>query len=270
MEHRARVFCRSLGAIAATVTFLTSCAQLTESTPSSSRFAAVNIVAKATGSGRAMANATVIFFDAISAAVPNSALQQTDQCTFANVDTTTVVTRGVKKAGTSVGLLVGTTALTLPYDAGLFRYANPVNTPFSYATGDVAQATLPDGGEVFPASAISVRLAEPLLPGPLVLPVSGQALVVTWNAVSDTSSAIILQLKYANPTTSTYANEQVICSLKDDGRYDVPAGGLTAFLASPANRRSLQLTRWRTKESSIDSKTLLHIATSVDTVIVFP
>lgn len=270
MQYRSRVFRPSTVACFATIALQTSCAQLTESTPTSSRFAAVNIVAKATTSGRASANATVIFFDAISAAVPNSALQQSDQCTFANIDTTTVVTRGVNKAGTSIGLLVGTTALTLPYDAGLFRYANPVSTPFSYATGDVAQATLPDGGDVFPASAISVRLAEPLLPGPLTLPVSGQALAVTWNAAADTSSAIILQLRYANPTSSTYANEQIICSLKDDGRYDVPASGLTAFLVSPANRRSLQLTRWRTKESSIDARTLLHIATSVDTVIVFP
>ena len=204
MSSRQRLLRNRAVAMVLLTSHLGACAKLTETTPTSNRFAAVNIVAKATGTTRASANATVIFFDAISTAVPNSQLNQTDQCTFANVDTTSNVTRGINKAGASVALAVGTTTVTLPYDANLFRYANPATTPFPYATGDAAQVSIPDAGDVFPASTISVRLAEPLLPGAITLPVSGQPLVVTWNAVSgDTTSAIILQLKYANPATSS-------------------------------------------------------------------
>lgn len=252
------------------VPVLSACTKLTESTPVLNRYGAVNITAKPTSTTRASANATVIFFQSYSASVPNSATQQSDQCTFATVDTTTTVTQGVGKAGDAVAFTIGATSLSLPYDLLLFRYANPTTAPITYASGDLVQVVIPGATDVFPASSISVRLAEPMIPGAIALPASGLPLSVTWNAASDTTSAIILSLRYANPSTSAYGNEQIFCALRDDGKYDIPASALTAFLASPNNRRSLQLTRWRTNQLLIDAHTLLHIATSVDSTVVFP
>jgi hypothetical protein len=115
-----------------------------------------------------------------------------------------------------------------------------------------------------------VPLAEPVLPGDLQVPPFGAPLNVTWTASADTTSAIVLSLKYANPITSPYANEQIYCTLKDDGAFSLPATALTYFLAAPGASRTLQLTRWRTRALLIDDKTLLHIASSVDTIIKFP
>ena len=258
-----------IGAVA--LSALGACNSLTESNPSPNRYASISIKARNGASNRATANATAIFFEAFTAAVPNSALSQTDQCVYAAVDTTISVTKGVKKAGASVSLGIGSGSITLAYDDVLFRYANPVASPFGYAAGDNVQASILGDAAVYPASSIAVRLAEPLIPGTITVPTTTAPMVFSWNspAAGDTTSAIILSLRYSNPATIGYANEQIYCALKDDGNHQLPTSALTAFLASPNDKRSLVLTRWRTRELLVDAKTVLHIASSVDTTLKF-
>ena len=259
-----------VGAACLAVLATAACTSLTDANPTPNRYGSVSIRARNTTGGRASASATAIIFEAYTAAVPNSALQQTDQCVYAAVDTATPNVKGVKKAGAAVSLTYGSSNVSLPYDDIYFRYSTPENQPFSYGAGDVVQANIPGDGTVYPAANISVRLAEPLIPGSIAVPTGTTPMAFSWNASNDSTAAIILSLRYANPTTSTYANEQIYCSLRDDGAHLLPTSALAAFLASPADKRALQLTRWRTRETLIDSRTILHIATSVDTTITFP
>ena len=261
---------RVIASLLAATTAAAACSKLTESNPTPNRYGAVNIKAHGASASSASANATVIFFEAFSAAVPSSVLQATDQCAYATVDTATTFTTGVKKAGDQVTLSIGTKTVNLPYESGLFRYANVATSPFNYSSGDAVVANIPGATDGFPSASISVRLAETLIPGAVAIPTPAAPLVVTWNASSDTTAAILLSLRYSNPTTSSYPNEQIFCSLKDDGKFEIPASGLTAFLAAPNASRSLRLTRWRTRESLLDPKTILHIATSIDTTVKFP
>lgn len=254
----------------AATTFTVACSKLTEANPTVNRYGAVNITARGSSASSASASATVIFFEAFSAAVPSSVLQATDQCAYSTVDTTKSFPSGVKKAGDQVTLSIGANTVTLPYESGLFRYANVATSPFTYRSGDAVVANIPGSTDGFPSASISVRLAETLIPGAVAIPAPGAPLAVTWNASTDTTAAILLSLRYNNPTTSSYPNEQIYCSLKDDGKFDIPASGLTAFLAAPNASRSLRMTRWRTRESLLDPKTMLHIATSIDTTVKFP
>jgi len=249
---------------------LAACSSLDQTAPTTNRYASFSIRAKNSTSSRATATATGIIFEAYTAGVPNSALNRTDQCVYAPVDTTTAVVKGVKKAGTTATLGIGSTTVPLPYDDLLFRYSTPENVTFSYNRGDVAQASLPGAADVYPAATISVPLAEPIIPGTITVPTGTTPMVFAWNGPTDSTSAVILSLRYANPATSTYANEQIYCSLYDDGFYQIPTSSLTAFLASPNSKRALTLTRWRTREAFPDSRTILHIATSVDTTMTFP
>lgn len=263
-------FLPALGALLLSAS-LGGCSNLTESsTPTINRYAAVNITGRTASATQARATATVIFFEAISVQAPSSTLQQTEECVFSAVDTTVTPTIGQNRAGTTIGLTAGTTALQLAYSDTLRRYATPVGQPFTYSAGEQVQITIPGATDVFPAQTIGVRLAEPIVPGPVAAPAAGQPFTVTWNATNDATAAIILAVKYANPGTSSYANEQIYCALRDDGSHTIPATALTAFLASPPNRRSVTLTRWRTNEAQPDSRSLLHIATSVDTTVVVP
>lgn len=255
--------------VAAVAAVLGACTNLTEADPITNRYGSVSIRAKNAPNNRALANATVILFEAFTAAVPNSALQQADQCIYSQVDTTTAIVRGVKKAGTPVTLGIGGTNIVMPYDETYQRYANAENAPFTYASGDQAQISIPGDAGVYPASTIGVRLAEPIIPGPVSVPTGTTPMTFTWNAGSDSTSAIILSLRYANPATSPYANEQIYCALRDDGAHQLPTSALAAFLASANDKRVLQITRWRTRETLIDARTILHVATSVDTSITF-
>ncbi len=248
-----------------------ACTSLDNNNPDPNRYGSVSVIAKNSANGRAAASATAIFFEAYTAAVPSSVLQQTDQCVYAPVDTTTTITKGVKRAGATVTLGIGSGSIAMPYDSALFRYASSASVPIDYARGDVVTATIPGDAATYPASTISVKLAEPLIPGTISVPTGTTPMVFAWNApeASDTTSAIILSLRYANPATTTYANEQIYCALKDDGFHQLPTSALAAFLASPNSLRSLVLTRWRTREKTIDGRTVLHIASSVDTTLRF-
>ncbi len=260
---------RSLAALAALV--LGACTSLTESNPTANRYGSINVAAHNAAGGRASATATAIFFEAYAASVPNSLLSQTDQCVYSSIDTSTSPISGALKAGATVSIAVSGSTLAMPYDSTLHRYATSTTTPFGYGVGDALQVTIPGDPAVYPASTISVRSAEPLVPGVITVPTGTTPMNFSWNLPlsGDTTSAIILSLRYANPSTSATANEQIFCALKDDGVHALPTSALAAFLASPNDKRSLVMTRWRTRELSLDTRTILHIATSVDTTLTF-
>ena len=76
-----------LSAIAAAL--LTGCGALEQAAPTANRYASFSIRAKNSTSDRAVASATAIIFEAYTAGVPNSALNRTDNCVYAAVDTAT-------------------------------------------------------------------------------------------------------------------------------------------------------------------------------------
>ena len=253
-----------LGAVAS----VSGCNSLTDSSVGNDRFGAISISARNLSAKQGRASATMVVFDASSVSIPNSLLQQSDQCVYASVDTTTTTVRGQFRAGESVALAVGTQSLSLPFNTTLQRYATPEATPFTYTRGEEALITIPGEGSSFPASTISVKLAEPIIPEPVPALVAGQVLPIRWNGTSDSTSAIILSLRYANANTSV--TEQIYCALRDDGTVDIPANGVAVLMASPASRRSMVLTRWRTNEKVLNNTTLLHIVSTIDTTLSIP
>lgn len=259
-----------LGVLGLVLATAGACNSVAVSEPVQRRLGAIAIQGRATSATQVDATATVVVFDVLSAPFPNSSLSQTDQCVFLPVDTTTVVTRGVKRAGASVALQVAGRSTTLPFDAALLRYATPESTTFVYSAGEIAQVTIPGESGTFPAASISVPLVAPILPGAVALPAAGQPLTVTWQPGTDASAAVILSVKYSNPASVPFANEQILCRLRDDGMHTIGGSNLVQLLATPAARRSLTLTRWRTNEVVIDDRTLLHIVSSVDTTLAIP
>ncbi|MEP6763909.1 MAG: hypothetical protein ABJB66_06340 [Gemmatimonadaceae bacterium] len=228
----------------------------------------MSIRATAAANANAAATSTAIFFEAYSAGVPDSR-NQINSCVFSTVDTTTQIVTGVKKAGTAVSLQIGANAssatIPLTFDESFKRYASAGAT--TYSSGDSVKVNIPGETGGFPASTISVRLAEPLLPGTVTLPATAAPLTITWNASPDTTSAIIISLKYANPATSSYANQQILCALKDDGTETIPSDAIGAVLLSPPGLRSLLLTRWRTQVLNPDANSVLHIVSVMDTLV---
>lgn len=252
----------SLGALAL---FGAACKELEHTVAPVNQYGAINVAAKSASATSARGVATAIFFEALSAAVPNSAQQQDDACAFQPFDSIPSPSIGQNRAGETLALTVGSSNLSLAFDQNGLRYATPGTSPFTYQPGDAATVTIP-GSDKFPASTISVKLAEPVVPGPIVVPAGAQPFVVTWTGTNDPTAAMLISLRYALGTSATANMEQIYCSAKDDGRFEIPANALTSFFAAPASSRSLSLTRYRTNEAQLASNALLHIASTADTV----
>lgn len=261
---------RPLAAALLGAAVLTACSSITESKAKLSNYGAITITGKNAPANRATATINAVFFQGLSATAPNSALQQGDQCAYAFIDSTTGSATGSLKVGESLALTFGGASVTMPYSTAFSRYEPATGVPLTYAVGDAATISVPGAAGSFPAASISVKLAEPIKPGPLVIPAAGLPLDVTWNATNDASAAIILSVRYGATPTATVQNEQIYCALKDDGAFQVPASGLGAFLASPSALRSATLIRWRTQEVRPDSSSLLHIVSTIDTIVRFP
>lgn len=253
-----------------TTTAFAACANVADPDISFSNYGAVTITGKNAPAGRATATINAVFFRGLSADAPKSALQQGDQCSFALIDTTTGSGTGSLKAGNNLSLTIAGTNVVLPFSTALSRYEPAAGTALGYAAGDAATLNVPGAAGTFPAASISVKLAEPILPGPLAIPAAGSPLNVTWNATNDATAAIILSVRYGATPTATVQNAQIYCAVKDDGVFQVPSVGLAAFLASPSALRSVTLVRWRTQEARPDASSVLHVVTSVDTIVRFP
>ncbi len=260
---------RSFGVMATCALSLAGCLRTLETEGDLQKFGAVVVTGLPSDPGKSDASATAVFFQAFSANVPNSR-NQINSCQFSVVDTTTREPIGQMRAGPTITMRVGTGAnalsTTLAFEQPRVRYASAGG--IEYAAGDSVTLDIPGDATGFPVAVIKTRLAEPLTVQDVTVQPVGFPMAVRWNASSDTTTAVYISLKYANPPTRTYANEQVLCSLRDDGTEDIQAAALTAFHASPVALRSLTVTRWRTAIANPAEKTLLHIVSTVDVPVV--
>lgn len=249
---------------------LSGCSSLTETDAVLNRYGAITITGQNAAAARATATVTAVFFEGLSASAPNSAREQSDQCQYAFLDTSGTASTGSLVVGDNLAMTFAGAVVPLPYSTALLRYQPASGTVLTYGAGDAATVSIPGAGALFPAATISVKLAEPILSGPVVVPATGAPLDVTWNSTSDATAGVILSVRYGATTTATAANEQIYCTLKDDGAFQVPSTGLGSFLSSPPALRSIALIRWRTNEVRPTATTLVHIVSTVDTIVRFP
>lgn len=248
---------------------LAACSNLSGSDVQPNRYGALNVQAKNNGSGAAVGLATMIFFKGVSVSVPNSSNSQFDQCIISRIDTTSTATTGMNSVGSGLTMSIAGRAIPMPYNSAALRYESGANQ-VTYNSGESVTINVPDAGTVFPLSTLTLKLAEPIIPSALTLPAANADWLVRWNGTNDGVSSIQLQLRYATSGSVTAPNEQVYCVLQDDGSATLPASYLTGFLASPNALRSLRLLRWRTNERVVDANTLLHLTSTIDTVVTFP
>ncbi|MES2522354.1 MAG: hypothetical protein V4617_06640 [Gemmatimonadota bacterium] len=252
-------------ACAVLVPFAAACGGLTDTSSEIGRYAAVTITARSTSATAATGTATAIVFDSYSALVPNSTLERRETCQVLTYTPTVNELRGQLRAGNAVGFSVGASNLSLEYDDNRMRYSLPAAGTFTYGRGDVATITIPGVAQGYPASSISVKLAEPVIPGAMVNPTPGLPFTVLWNETGDPTALVIISLRYGSSAGSI--GEQIYCTATDDGQFELSSSALLSFHASPAATRNLSITRFRTNQTLLDPRTLLHVGTSADTVI---
>ena len=264
--NKTRVTAAKRWAAVLLLTPMASCLNVVDNNNNLYLFGAITVRGLGGGVAQSAATTSGVFFSALAANVPDSRGVQ-NSCAFSAVDTVTRAEQGDLRAGAALALLTGAgsnkSTISLPYNSINSNYVGA--SGFTYKSGDSATISVPGESGGFIASTVSVRLAEPIVPEDITVPLANSPMTVRWNP-GDSTSAIILSIKYANPINSTYANEQVLCSLRDDGLEDIAATALGPFLQSPANKRSIKITRWRTQVAQPNLRSILHIVSTVDSM----
>lgn len=112
-------------------------------------------------------------------------------------------------------------------------------TPGSEVTFSIPGA--PDG---YPPSTLAGLTAGPYTLGPIdTLPDETVGLSISWSPAGDDSSAVNLSLQYATQGSSVL-DEQIFCSLRDDGAYMIPARLIDGWRSSTGPRH-VDSYRWR-------------------------
>lgn len=131
-----------------------------------------------------------------------------------------------------------------------------------FIPGDTLAITVPGSASGFPASAVSVRTAEPFTHSAIGIPSENQSLTVTWTPAPSPGSQMTFSLRYANATATNGINEQVFCSFIDDGAAVIRADYLNGWRTALNDQRSTRVVRIRSREVQVDTRTRLSVISS--------
>jgi hypothetical protein len=215
------------------------------------------------------ATPTATFFTSQPTDLPNSRIT-TDQCgTFSYVPES--FTPGNLQAGEALQVLVGGNSFSMSERANLPRvYGLTSGGSFPYAAGDSARISIPGQAGGFPPGQVAVRLAEPLELAPIVVTEADQDLAFQWETNGDANSSVIISLRYTTAVTTEVPDAQLLCIVRDNGSYSIPAGTLGIYYSSNPASRAVNVLRWRTNSAQIDERSQLYVVSTVDTTFVLP
>jgi hypothetical protein len=101
--------------------------------------------------------------------------------------------------------------------------------PTVYPGTDTATVTLPGAAGGFPALTMRARVVENYEAQPVADSGDASGLVLQWTPATQTGTTMQIQLRYKTDPAFELPNEQVICSVVDDGDFRVPASALLGW-----------------------------------------
>lgn len=129
-----------------------------------------------------------------------------------------------------------------------------------YTPGDTLRVVFP--GATFPAGALSVRTAEGFTHDTIIVPATGAGLPLTWTTTPAGGSQMTVSLRYNNGFQTTGLNEQVFCSLIDDGNATIPTAYLDGWRQALNDERQTRMARVRSSEVVLDQRTRVTLISS--------
>lgn len=259
-----RVLRQSLLPIAA-ASLLTGCLD-SEGFETNNRYGSITIESSGATNGRAQATAVASFFRGNELTLPTSRITA-DNCGTFNY-TTETFTPGDLTAGNELQLQVGAASYRMAESPQVPRlYVLSGQQSFAYGTGDSLRVSVPGSPGGFPAGQVAVRLAEPVQLGPVSGGAINEDFPVSWTSSGDENSSVIVSLRYTTSATTTTPNAQVLCIVRDNGGFAVPANLLGNYYTSNPVARELNVMRWRTNTATVDDRTTIYIVSTADTTI---
>lgn len=138
---------------------------------------------------------------------------------------------------------------------------------FPFHPGENVTITVPGVAGGFASGTISVQTARGFTLGPIdPSPPVDETLDLTWTPAGDDSTKILISLQYG--VGQIQANQQIFCSLLDDGAAEVPAVLVTQWRTATTGSRKFEAARWRVSAKEVSGGILLVVsAFEVDGVV---
>jgi hypothetical protein len=162
-------------------------------------------------------------------------------------------------------ITVSTAALTkflLPViGANGESYVLETTDRFPFHPGETVSITVPGAPGGFATGMISVITARGFTLGPIEpQPPAGDPLELTWSPAGDDSTKMLVSLQYSVTVNQIEPNEQIFCSLVDDGAAQVPSVYLAGWRNATLGSRRYEAARWRVATKEVTGGVLLAIS----------
>lgn len=132
-------------------------------------------------------------------------------------------------------------------------------TDFSFRPGERVTVTVPGAPGGFTNGTIDVITAHGFTLGPIApTPAPDESLDLTWTPAGDDSTKMLISLQYG--VGQLQANQQIFCSLIDDGSAEIPPILLTQWRTATTGSRAVEAARWRVSAKEVTGGVLLVIS----------
>jgi hypothetical protein len=164
-------------------------------------------------------------------------------------------------AGDSVALstVTATKYLFPTVDANGESYILRDAERFPFHPGERITVTVPGMPGGFANGTVSVLTVRGFTMGPIdPSPPPDEPLDLTWTPAGDDSTKMLVSLQYG--VGQVEANQQIFCSLVDDGVAEIPAVLVAPWRNAVTGSRRFEAARWRVAETQVTGGVLLAIS----------
>lgn len=191
-----------------------------------------------------------VFFNASGITTPDSRYV-VDSCTqtIYPIDTGATPKYSYLDAGPNVSVQTDLASGQLKPDTslgGLVSYVVPGDSLLPFTPGAPITFTVPGATNGYPAISLAAATAGPYTFGPIDTLPDPTAFTITWSPAAGTGSAMVISLQFATGSTATAPDQQIYCSLVDDGSVTIPQRLASLWRTATPGTRHLSSYRWHT------------------------
>lgn len=130
---------------------------------------------------------------------------------------------------------------------------------FRFTPGELVTVSVDGAPGGFAEGTIDVLTARPFTLGPIsASPPQNEGLALTWTPAGDDSTKMLVSIQYGvgQPT----ANQQIFCSLRDDGSATIPEVLIAQYRSATTGTRKVEAARWRVSLAQVDGGVLVLVS----------
>jgi len=239
------------GAAAMAVVALAGCKLGSSDLPSSINIGAIFMTDSLTPSGAHVLAPTATFSNESNLTLPDSRVP-VDSCTSAPYPLTGAdfLPSGALDAGASVSMQtdLGTTELT-PDTTGSppsVTYRLPADSAIPFTPGTSVTFAVPGATNGFPAMTVTAGTATTYAFSPIDTAPAADSFVVHWSPAAGTGTVLALTLAFSTNPDAIKPDQQILCSLVDDGVVQIPFALASLWRDATPGTRVIQSYKWVT------------------------